>query len=278
LTVAADRARELGLCEGVFASEEDMLASLDIANISQTELTWVDTTVYWLNRPWLTAILLIIGLIGLYFELAAPGISVAGLTAVVCFTVFFWSHMLGGTSGWLEILLFILGVTCMICELFLVPGFGVFGISGIALVALSLVMASQDFIVPDSPQQWIELRTNVVIVLGSVLGVLVLFVLQVLLLDTIPGLNRFRLAAPEGEPVAAVDSLEINRLVHSQDSAMVVSQLGEVGVAESDLRPSGKVLIGQRLLDVVTEGDYVTAGTPIEIIKIEGNRIIVRRK
>ena len=58
----------------------------------------------------------------------------------------------------------------------------------------------------------------------------------------------------------------------------MIGQVGEEGVAESDLRPSGKVLIGKRLLDVVTEGDYVLAGTPIEIIKIEGNRIIVRSR
>ncbi len=278
LTVTASRAEELLLCEGVFASEQDLLAALTIGNLTQTELNWVDSTVYWLNRPWLTALLLIIGLVGLYFELAAPGISVAGLTAVVCFAVFFWSHALGGTAGWLEVLLFLVGVTCMICELFLLPGFGVFGISGIALLVLSLVMASQDFVVPDSPQQWSQLRSNLLIVVGSVLGVMVLFIAQVLLLDTIPGLNRFRLAAPEGEPVAAVGAVEINRLVHKEAAFTSRNQVGELGVAESDLRPSGKVMIDGGLLDVVTEGDYVSAGTPVEIIKIEGNRVIVRRR
>ena len=54
----------------------------------------------------MTGLLLVIGLIGLYIEFLAPGISVAGLTALLCFGTFFWSHALGGTSGWLEVMLF----------------------------------------------------------------------------------------------------------------------------------------------------------------------------
>lgn len=277
LTVDASRAEELSLCEGVFESEKDLLAQLEIATVQPTQLTWVDQTVFLLNRPWLTAILLIAGLIGLYVELTAPGISVAGLTALCCFGIFFWSHALGGTAGWLEFLLFFLGITCLVCELFVLPGFGVFGISGIVLVVFSLVMASQDFIVPDSAAQWTEFQGNLLMVLGVVLGVVVLSFGQLLLLDSLPGLNRFRLATP-----ADVESPVPERMPLLTQTAAVSDgpalELGEVGIAESDLRPSGKVLIQDRLLDVVTEGDYVDAGSRVVVIHIEGNRIIVRKR
>ncbi|MFN3190148.1 MAG: NfeD family protein [Aureliella sp.] len=272
LTLDADRATELGLVEAVYADEAEMLASLNIEALERTESTWVDGLVFFLNRPWVTAILLIGGFVGLYLEFAAPGISVAGLSALFCFGIFFWSHFLGGTSGWLEVMLFGLGVVCVICEIFVLPGFGVFGLTGLALLVLSLVMASQNFVIPEDTSQWNQLQNNLLLVLAAVLGVVVLLFLQVFLLDSIPGLNRFRLAAPSVPSETVVSST----LAASQIGA-AGWELGMAGTADSDLRPSGKVRIADQVVDVVTEGDYVTAGTPVEIVRIEGNRITVRR-
>lgn len=277
LTLGARRAAELSLSDGVFASETELLEQFSIERVIPTRMNWVDRTVFTLNRPWLTALLVIAGLIGLYLELAAPGISVAGLTSLVCFSIFFWSHVLGGTAGWLEILLFLLGVTCLTLELFVLPGFGVFGISGLALLVISLVMASQDFIVPSNASEWGQFRTNLLFVLGSVLGILVLFFAQILLLDSLPGLNRFRLNADSTKTQDAGSSLTSLTQSSSQNPYTTTVSAGQHGIAESDLRPSGKVRIDDRLMDVITEGDYVEAGTPVEVLRVEGNRIIVRK-
>jgi membrane-bound serine protease (ClpP class) len=274
LTLGAERAEQLGLCEGVFESEADMLASLNIGDIQRTRMNWVDRTVYLLNRPWLTAILLIVGLVGMYLELAAPGLSVAGLLAALCFGIFFWSHALGGTSGWLEVLLFALGIACLFCELFVLPGFGVFGIAGVGLVVVSLVMAGQSFVVPSTATEWSLLQTNSLVVLGCVLGVFVLLIGQVLLLDSLPGLNRFRLPVTEIEVVG--ESAWAGSLASDTRPQSTVA-MGDRGVAESDLRPSGKVIIGGNLADVVTEGDYVDAGSQVQVVRIDGNRVVVRK-
>lgn len=276
LTVGAARALQLGLCEGVFDSQDDLLRQMSIETLTTTRMQWVDTLVFTLNRPWVTGLLLILGFIGLYLELAAPGISFAGLGALFCFGIFFWSHALGGTSGWLEVLLFLLGIVSLACELFLLPGFGVFGITGLVLVVLSLVMASQDFLVPQSTADWGELRRNLLMVLGAVLGVMALFVGQILLLDSIPGLNRFRLHAPtDSGPIDP--HAPIGTLLTTSVSGVPLPPLGTRALAESDLRPSGKVKCGDQLLDVITEGDYIEAGQTVEILHIEGNRIIVRK-
>ncbi len=273
LTVAGQRAVELDLADRTFNSEADLLAALTIERRMQTRMNWIDSTVYMLNRPWLTGLLLFVALIALYIELAAPGISVAGLTSLACFGLFFWSHAVGGTSGWLEVLIFALGVTCIIVELFVVPGSGIFGLSGILLVLLALIMATQDFILPDTKVQWEQFQMNTLIILGSVTVVGVLFVAQLLLLDSLPGLKRFQLNTPEmvGPTIAAAE------LLTKPATDAYVPQIGEQGVAESVLRPSGKVLFGPQLIDVVTEGDYLDPGTPVEVIRREGNRIVVRK-
>jgi membrane-bound serine protease (ClpP class) len=275
LTLDAVRAVELGLSEGVFQSEAEMLEKLSFSSLERTKINWVDHVVYLLNRPWLTAILLIAGLVGLYLELIAPGISVAGLGALCCFSVFFWSHFLGGTAGWLEVTLFGLGIVCCMIELFALPGFGVFGISGLGLIVVALVMASQKFLLPSSALEWQQLQTNLLIVLGSVLGVLILFISQIVLFDSLPGASRFRLAAPEADGVAETESLTL--LTRGPGAIGQLAAVGETGQAASDLRPSGKVLIEDRLIDVITEGDYVDAGTPIEVLRVEGNRVLVRK-
>lgn len=274
LTLAAERAVELSIAERVFQDEADFITALQIAQLERTSMNWVDKLVFTLNRPWITALLLIAGFIGLYIELAAPGISVAGIFSMFAFGIFFWSHFLGGTSGWLEVMLFVLGITCLICEIFVLPGFGIFGITGLGLLVLSLVMASQSFVIPEGANQWGQFQTNLLTVLGCVLGVLVLLFVQVFLLDSIPGLNRFRLAAPE---FRGPDLGEVAGLTSGLQSTKSVVLIGMQGRAESDLRPSGKVMIDGQLMDVVTEGDYVEAETPIEVVRVEGMSITVRR-
>lgn len=271
LTVSGARAVELKLAEGIFRSEEELLAAMRIAKITHTKIRWVDKLVFILNQPWLTGLLLLIGLISLYIELAAPGISVAGATSVACFGIFFWSHALGGTSGWLEVLLFTLGVMAILMELFVVPGTAIFGLSGLLLVLLSLIMATQDFFLPETKPQWAKLQTNTLIVVGTVSAVGVLFMIQLLVLDSLPGLARFQLRAPELEPTTA--SPVSTSLIEQR----VAPELGAVGKAESVLRPSGKAMFEGQLFDVVSDGDYIESQTPVEVVRREGNRIMVRR-
>jgi membrane-bound serine protease (ClpP class) len=277
LTVTGTRAVQLQIAERLFESEADLLAQLNVDQLTQTQRNWIDHTVYILNLPLVSGLLLVVGLIGLYLEFTAPGISVAGLTAIACFSLFFWSHALGGTSGWLEVILFVLGVACLGIELFVLPGFGVFGITGIILVVLSLVMASQDFLLPTSTVQWNTLRDNLLIVLGAVAAVFGLLVVQLTFFDSIPGLNRFRLTAPEAEGGASGGTFTSLTAGPDATRGFGLPELGALGVSESVLRPAGKVRFEDSLVDVVTEGDFLDAGTPVEVIKREGNRIIVRR-
>lgn len=274
LTVSGQRAVELQLAEGTFADEADLFKQLDVAKIEQTKLYWVDGLVFMLNRPWLTGLLLVIGLIGLYLEFSVPGMSVAGLVSLICFGIFFWSHALGGTSGWLEVMLFLLGVICLGFELFVFPGFGVFGLTGMLLIGLSLVMASQDFVVPNNAVQWNELQRNLLIVGGSIAGVMALLLVQLFVFDSLPGLHFLRLDAPVEEG----DSPGANALTALTESPLFgLPELGARGTAESVLRPAGKGRFESQLIDVLTEGDFVDPGTTIEVVRREGNKIIVRK-
>ena len=96
-----------------------------------------DHTIHFLNGWWISALIILIGLIALWVELSAPGLGIGGLIAGLFALLFFWSHFLGGTAGWLEVMLFIAGIGFIAAEIFVIPGFGVAGISGFCLLYTS---------------------------------------------------------------------------------------------------------------------------------------------
>ena len=137
---------------------ELQLASTTVGNLPelreryqlQGELTtyrWgaIDTTVAILNNGFVTGLLFVIGLLALYAELSAPGISIGGLLAGLCFALFFWSHFLDGAATWLEVILFLAGIVFLAVEIFVIPGFGVAGVTGLLLMLVAVVLACQEF-------------------------------------------------------------------------------------------------------------------------------------
>ena len=268
LTVDGSRAVQLWLGDATFESETEMIKAFTAATPIRISVNWRDNLVYTMNRPWFTAIILLVGAICLYIEFTAPGVSLPGLIAMLCFAAFFWSHILGGTAGGIEIMMFVVGCVCLLLELFLFPGFGVFGIAGLGLIGISLLMATQDFLIPQSAEQWKLFEQNALSVMLGGVVVAALIAVQIFWFDSIPGFKRFQLnpetIAPT-EPTAAVVS------------AFADLNVGDRGVAHSDLRPSGKARFGESIVDVLSDGDFVERQSQVSILRIEGNVITVRR-
>ena len=110
-TVNGSRAVELGFAERTVENRTELAEALNVQTpIPEMERTAVDTAILILNSGFVTFLLLVIGLVALVIELGAPGVGIGGLTSVLCFGLFFWSRFLGGTAGWLEVTLFVLGI------------------------------------------------------------------------------------------------------------------------------------------------------------------------
>jgi membrane-bound ClpP family serine protease len=220
-----------------------------------------------LAQPHIAGTLLFFGGFALMVELSSPGLGAGAFVASLCFVVFFWSQFLHGTADWLEILLFLTGVAFVALEVFVIPGFGVFGLGGAALVVVSLILASQTFVVPQNEYQVQQMPQSLITVLGAGAGVTVgLFVLRRFMHRT-PILRRMLLQPPEGEVLTDLERRE----------ALVDygHLLGQEGVAATRLVPAGKAFFGDQLVDVVSRGLIVAKGTPIRVEEVHGNRIVV---
>ena len=275
LGLSGTRAVELGMAQGTAENVQDLKERYGVVgDVTVLEPTWVDTTVLILNLWPVTALLFIVGLIALYVEFSAPGISIGGLVALLCFGLFFWSRFLGGTGQWLDVVLFAAGVIFLVVELFVLPGFGVAGLTGILLIVISLIMASQTFVLPKNAWQWGRLTQTMLVIVGSG-GVVAIaaFVLSKYL-GAIPLVGRLALAPPTSVEV----SPDGNAASAAGDVNAQGIAVGDVGEAACLLRPAGTVRIGGKRVDVVTDGEFIEAGTKVTVVEVRGNRVVVSRR
>ncbi len=279
LVVDGRRAAELKLAEPPVDSFDELKSRLGIAptiKITRAEPNWTDQLVFILNRPEVTVLLLVLAVALLYLELHFTT-TLLGILSVLCFVLFFWSKVLGGTAGWLEVILFVLGLGCLAIEAFLVPGFGIFGVSGIVLILSSLIMASQTFGNLEPYADWNQLASSFGTVFAALVAIGFLGVGLSRLLPRLPFFDNLILSPP-GMSVDSFSEPQLRREDAPADAeAETALPLGVQGIALSMLRPAGKAQVGDRVIDVVSDGPFIAAGSTLEIVSIAGNRVVVRQ-
>ncbi len=277
LTVDGQRAHELKLAEAPVADDDELRQRLGIpeGEIPQAVgRTWVDTLVWTLNTPGMTFLLLLAGAVLIYIELHTMT-SFFGIASALCFMLFFWSRFLGGTADVLEIVLFLFGVALILMEIFVVPGFGIFGVSGALAIFSALVLASQTFVLPTTSSE-LSLMTHTLgtmcVALVSVIGVAMLVSRY---LPDMPLLKHLILTPPS--LAGDIDAPRLRPDMLGNAAVGLESWLHQEGEAFTTLRPAGKARFGEQVLDVQSQGDFIEAGQKVVVSEVSGNKIIVRR-
>ena len=277
LTVNGQRASELNLAEQPVESMEALKQRIGVpadVELHAVQRTWVDSLVFGLNSGPATFFLFFFGAVLIYLELYTMT-GLCGIGSALCFTLFFWSRW-GGTAGWLELALFLLGLALIAVEIFLVPGFGVFGISGGLLTFVSLIMASETFVSQRPLDNFTSLGQSTGTLVGSLLSVIIVAAVISHYLPELPLLKHIVLKPPGNAEDGPVLDPRITgagsptELLEANDELV-----GQQGTAASTLRPAGKARIGEHLVDVISNGPFISPGTKIEVLRIEGNRVIV---
>ncbi len=271
LTLSAEQARRYGLARELVDDFDELceLEGVNPAEVSTAESDLLDALVDFLRDPWTSMVLVMLGITCLILELKMPGVGLPGIVSAICFLLFFWSHsQVSGQVVWLAFLLFLLGLVLLALEIFVIPGFGVTGISGIILVLGSLGLVAYGHW-PRSNEEWIGYGQAISPFSLSILGAVVSAFFLARYLPHIPYANRLMLK-PREEP--SEESEHFADTIHPEIAAL----LGAIGVAATPLRPAGKVRFGDDFVDVLAEGNYVQPGTRVQVIEIEGNRVVVK--
>lgn len=265
LTLSAAEALKLGVADQILETTDEVIAAfgLDSPTMVAHRETSAERVLRFLGSPVVQSILMLMMLGGLYFELQTPGVGFPGTVALLGIAMFFAPHYLLGLVEIWEILLFVLGVGLIIVELFLFPGFGIAGISGLVLVLFSLVTAlvgNVGFSFPPMSNIMPSIYTLAVTMIILVVG-------TVMFGRMLPGsaaANVFvlspELSSSEGYTTAST---------HSE-------YLGRIGTTLTDLRPSGAMLIDKKRVDVITAGEYIDQGIEVQVVDVRGTRVEVR--
>ena len=271
LTASTDLAVRVGLADGVAADLDDLLGQLGLggAEVTTAASSWSEDLARILTEPTLSGLLMSLGFLGIMVELYTPGFGWAGGVGVICLATFFAGHMVADLAGWEEVMLLSVGVVALLVEVFVIPGFGVVGVVGLAFIiaglALSLTGLPLD-VSWDGGGLLDALQRVVVSLTGAVVGLVLLA--QFIPVRMLP--SWLVLRATIGEQHDAVGG---DPDFHSAPSRAQL--VGLPGVAETALRPSGKARIGGALVDVVSESAFIQPGTPITVLAVEDMRVVV---
>lgn len=257
------------LAEGLADSVADLAKK---ANLKGTLVTLnpsgFERLAFWITA--LAPLLLLLGIICAYLEFKMPGVSMPGIIAAICFALFFAGHYLAGLAGWEVAALFALGVVFVIVEILFAHSTIVFGVIGVFLMLASLLWAMIDrypgeTFLPTGDMLAVPLRNLFLTLLGAVIVIMVLA-------RYLPKTSLYRRFAlmitnPPGPSLAGIP----------RDFATALDLTpGMQGTAQTTLRPSGKARFADHVVDVVTDGEFIAADTPITVTQKDGMRVVVK--
>lgn len=272
LTFTASEAGKWGYSDGIAESVVDVLAKLGMpdAAVEEYKPDFDDRLMGFLTNPALQAILVMIIIGGIYFELQTPGLGFPTVAAITAAVIYFLPMLIEGVvAPWVAVV-FVLGLLLFLLEIFVIPGFGVCGIAGITCMAVSIFIALvQNFEVSPIgagnvlPAIWQAVLTLAMAMLLAVVGVFALT-------------SRFGPAFVRNRAA----------LTHSQKvedgyigvDAKLKNYVGSDGIASTDMRPSGKILVSGEEFDAVSLDGFVESGECIRIVKCENAQLYVRRQ
>ena len=275
ITFSRSEALKYGFCDGEAENFNQALGAenIDEYSLIRPEFNWVDTAVGFFSSPAVTSILVLLILGGLYFELQSPGIGFPLIVSVVAAVLYFLPLYIEELAASWEILLFVVGLALLAAEIFLIPGFGFAGIGGIFCILTALVLSLLqndffDFTGVSTP----NLASALISVFGAfVVGFFVIIFTGGRIIDS-PMFQKLVLSSNLSE-----SKLNVEQTAHSDPGTRKSDLIGQMGEALTDLRPYGKLQLGDEVYTVVAETGVIGKGSQVKIVHVEGMRIVGRQ-
>ena len=268
ITFSTSEAIKYGFCEAEVSSIENLLETAGVENytITRFKLDAVDNVISFFINPVVSGILILIILGGIYFELQTPGVGFPILASLVALVLYLVPYYLNGLAENWEIIAFFVGVGLLALEVFVIPGFGIAGVSGLILSigALVLVMLNNDFFdfsfVPDE-----AVFRAISTTLAGLLGGVIMMIFGGVRLVHSKFFKRIALEVVQDRNEGYTSNFK------------TVSLLGKKGTTYTVLRPSGKIMIDGEIYDAYTRGDYIDRETEVIVIDESGTSLKVKK-
>ncbi len=265
VTLTTDEAIKWGFCDGSYESVEEMLKGEGIRSytIEKQRITWIDEAIGFLISPGVSGVLILIILGGIYYEIRTPGVGFPLLASALAALLYFAPLYLEGLAENWEILLFIIGLVLLGLEIFVIPGFGIAGISGLVLLFAALVLSTINNIAFDfGPASSAAVREALLKVCIALFSFMALILLTGKSFANSSWIKRISLEAelPAGASARISESLP---------------QLGDEALSETRLNPQGMIQFGDSYFDAMSLGELIEKGQKVRIIGKKDARYLV---
>lgn len=263
LTLTTEEALKHKLADFRADTLESALQQLGLggAEIRRASPNWAEHLVRFLTHPVVSSLLMTIGMLGIIVGLRTGDFGVAGGVGIASLALFFWGHWLVQLAGWEELLLAGAGILLLAVEIFVIPGFGFAGVLGIVAILAGLILSLLG-----------AGDTSAIILMAT--GRVVFSLLLALMASLV--ILRFLPRLPFGRRLVLEAGLGAGHQYGSAPDSDL-RWLGKKGRASSALRPAGIAELEGERVDVVSEGELIDAGQSVEVTRVDGNRIVVRR-
>ena len=268
LTMTTQEAIKNGFCEGEVENIREMLEKAGIHNYELKEYikTPLESIIGFLVNPVFHGLLIMIIIGGIYFELQSPGIGFPLAASVIAAILYFAPLYLEGfVENW-ELVMFIAGIILIALEVFVIPGFGIAGVAGVALVITGLSLSMVDNIV---------FQFDVMLGIKTLLGAVALVIFSSLVSFILSLYVSKKLFTSKTFPNMALSSVQNIDDGFISIDANQKKLIGKKGIAATILRPAGKVEIENEIYDARSEIGYIDRGDPIIVIKDETAQLYV---
>ena len=269
LTFTPLEAIENGYCEGLAENIPEVLEKLGVEEytIVEYEPSWIEKIIGWLVHPMISGFLIMAIIGGIYFEMQSPGIGFPLGVAILAAVAYFAPLYLEGFAAHWEILVFVIGVILVALEIFVIPGFGIAGISGVLLVFVGLVLSLVSNVNFDF--EGVEISGVGTAVTTVVVGAFGGFVVSLYLSSKVFGAKS-----------GMFKNMALNTVQNVSEGYVSVEVSlfelkGKTGIAQTVLRPGGKVLIEGEIYDAVAENGLIDKDENILVRKVEATQLYV---
>ena len=262
ITLTTQLALKYNIADGTVDTFDELLQFLGHknANVKKTSENWSEAFVRFLTNPIVASLLTTFGFLGILFELQSPGWGIPGSFGLACLVLSLGASYIAELATMSDFIIIIFGMSLLLVEVLVIPGFGIIGIAGI----VAILWGFWELLLPDIPVDGeiaTQAATGLTIgILGGLVGMVLLFRL----------LTKTKFWEDITSP--GIQSKEAGY----STTLGLEGSIGKQGIAESDLHPSGWVLLGDLKVFVVSEGEFIGKGLTVKVLSVDGNRVVVR--
>lgn len=266
LTMTDVEALTMGFSSGTPESENALLKTLDVQKLERVEISWAEKLASFLAS--ISPILMIVAFGLLYMEFQTPGFGMFGILGLAVLGVLVGGQYVTGLADKLPLVFLVLGVILFFVEIIFFPGTWVAGLAGLGFLITSVVLVLRD-VSPTMPgglefaPSLDGLQRALILVVGSALVALIVpLVASRYVLPRMPAGFSPMLQSGLADAVAPPETT-------------ISLRIGDLGVAVSMLKPTGKARFGDQVIEVHSLQGFVDPGAQVKVIQVEGGRISV---